>query len=498
MINDPLPEYFVPIEETGDRTVAVPLHDARRSSPSSDRLFIGLARILDSSLIAICLLIPVLAYTKTWPNHYTVMLLLAIATYSVCASLLNIYRPWPGESMSRQFFRIVFVWAVTLFVLLATAYLTKTSALFSRASLTPWVIVTPFVLSGWRIVVLQVLARRRSSETNRRNVVVWGSGYVAKHLAATIQRSPSLGLRLVGHVMPAESQCSDARLEVNTMQSALSSHYDIDDLYRLAKRGEISIIYIVLETTPRADLFALLDRLADTNVSIYMVPDLLTRSLLQGHWSSLEGIPLVSVFDTPFWGADGWLKRMQDIVLSSLILVVIAIPMLVIAILIKATSPGPVLFKQTRYGMSGHPIRVLKFRTMTVCEDGDQVRQTTVNDCRVTPLGKFLRRTSLDELPQFINVLRGDMSIVGPRPHAVVHNEFYRSRINGYTLRHKVRPGITGWAQIHGWRGETEEIEKMEMRVKHDLWYIRNWNTWLDLKIIALTIVGGFSGKNAY
>jgi putative colanic acid biosysnthesis UDP-glucose lipid carrier transferase len=126
------------------------------------------------------------------------------------------------------------------------------------------------------------------------------------------------------------------------------------------------------------------------------------------------------------------------------------------------------------------------------------VRQTTVNDCRVTPLGKFLRRTSLDELPQFINVLRGDMSIVGPRPHAVVHNEFYRRRINGYTLRHKVRPGITGWAQIHGWRGKTEEIEKVEMRVKHDLWYIRNWNTWLDLKIIALTIVGGFSGKNAY
>jgi putative colanic acid biosysnthesis UDP-glucose lipid carrier transferase len=372
MTNDPLPEYFVPIEETGDRTVAVPLHDARRSSPSSDRLFVGLARILDSSLIAICLLIPVLAYTKTWHNHYTAMLLLAIAAYSVCASLLNIYRPWRGESMSRQFFLIVFAWAGTLFVLLTIAYLTKTSALFSRSSLIPWVIVTPFMLSGWRAGICHGLGRWRSSNTQRRNVVVvLGSGYIAKHLAATIQRSPSLGLHLVGHVIPIERRCTDARMGGNTMEPALSSRYDIDDLCLRARRGEISVIYIVLETTPRSDLFLLLDRLADTNIMIYMVPDLLTRSLLQGHWSSLEGIPLVSVFDTPFWGADGWLKRMQDIVLSSLILVVIAIPMLVIAILIKATSPGPVLFKQARYGMSGQPIRVLKLRTMTVCEDGD-------------------------------------------------------------------------------------------------------------------------------
>ncbi|HEY6878372.1 MAG TPA: exopolysaccharide biosynthesis polyprenyl glycosylphosphotransferase, partial [Polyangiales bacterium] len=197
-------------------------------------------------------------------------------------------------------------------------------------------------------------------------------------------------------------------------------------------------------------------------------------------------------------GVNGWLKRVEDLVLGSLILMMIALPMAAIAVGVRLSSPGPIFFRQRRYGLNGEEIRVLKFRTMTVTEDGGVVTQAKKDDQRVTPFGRFLRRTSLDELPQFINVIMGEMSIVGPRPHAVSHNEMYRRMIHGYMLRHKVKPGITGWAQVNGWRGETDTVEKMEQRVNHDLHYIQNWGLLFDLKIIFKTIFGSGTRQNAY
>jgi putative colanic acid biosynthesis UDP-glucose lipid carrier transferase len=193
-----------------------------------------------------------------------------------------------------------------------------------------------------------------------------------------------------------------------------------------------------------------------------------------------------------------WIKRIEDLVLGSAIVLFTLLPMVCVAIAIKASSPGPIFFRQWRYGLCGKKIRILKFRTMTVCEDGPNVRQVSRNDARVTRIGRFLRRTSLDEFPQFLQVITGELSLVGPRPHAVAHNEQYRSLIHGYMLRHMVKPGITGWAQVNGWRGETAELEKMEKRVQHDLEYIRNWNLFLDLKIIFLTIFGAKKGRNAF
>jgi len=209
-------------------------------------------------------------------------------------------------------------------------------------------------------------------------------------------------------------------------------------------------------------------------------------------------VPLVSVFDSSIIGASLLIKRLEDLLLGSLILLLISPLMLGIAVAVKLTSPGPVFFKQRRYGLHGQVIEVWKFRSMSVLEDDQNVRQARKNDPRITPLGAFLRGTSLDELPQFFNVLQGTMSIVGPRPHAVAHNEEFRKLIHGYMLRHKVKPGITGWAQVNGWRGETNVIEKMEKRVEYDLYYINNWSVWLDLKIILKTIFGGMRGKNAY
>ena len=189
----------------------------------------------------------------------------------------------------------------------------------------------------------------------------------------------------------------------------------------------------------------------------------------------------------------------EDKVLGALILLLIS-PCSFIALAVKFSSPGPVLFRQKRHGWNGEEISILKFRSMFVHDEDARVSvtQATKGDPRITPLGKFLRSTSLDELPQFFNVLMGSMSIVGPRPHAVAHNFEYREHIPRYMLRHKVKPGITGWAQVNGFRGETDTMEKMELRVQADLYYIENWSLWLDIKIIILTVFKGFVGKNAY
>jgi putative colanic acid biosynthesis UDP-glucose lipid carrier transferase len=228
------------------------------------------------------------------------------------------------------------------------------------------------------------------------------------------------------------------------------------------------------------------------------VPDIFVFDLIQARVDTIGNLPVVAVCETPFYGFNGLLKRASDYVLATLALIVLAPLMIAIAIGVKLSSPGPVLFKQRRYGVDGRQIYVYKFRSMTVTEDGDTVKQATKNDSRVTPFGAFLRKTSLDELPQFINVLQGRMSVIGPRPHAVAHNELYRKLIRGYMIRHKVRPGITGLAQVNGYRGETETVEKMKMRIEYDLAYLRSWSLLLDLQILLKTILVVAKKQNAY
>jgi putative colanic acid biosynthesis UDP-glucose lipid carrier transferase len=273
---------------------------------------------------------------------------------------------------------------------------------------------------------------------------------------------------------------------------------DLDDMVPFVRDHKIDMVYIALPLRAQDRFRQVVNALKDTTASVYFAPDLFAFSLLQASLTDLRGIPLVSLWETPFYGINGWLKRVEDLVLASLILLVVSPLLLAIAIGVKLSSPGPVIFQQRRYGLDGEEIVVYKFRTMRVCEDGQEVPQATRDDPRVTWFGAFLRRTSLDELPQLFNVLKGTMSIVGPRPHAVAHNEYYRQRIPAYMLRHKVRPGLTGWAQVNGWRGETETLEKMEKRIEYDLDYLRRWSLWLDLKIILLTMSRGFRDSQAY
>ena len=272
----------------------------------------------------------------------------------------------------------------------------------------------------------------------------------------------------------------------------------VETLIAKVHAGEIDSVYIAMPLHNEQHITDLVDALADTTASVFILPDLFVFELTHARWIDFGGLPLISVYETPFNSLYGWVKRVEDVLAASLILMFISPLLLLIAVAVKLTSPGPILFKQNRYGLNGAIVEVWKFRSMTVCENGDIINQAQKNDTRITPLGAFLRKNSLDELPQFFNVLQGSMSIVGPRPHAIAHNEEYRKLIKGYMLRHKVKPGITGWAQINGWRGETDTLEKMEKRVEYDLQYIQNWSLWLDIKIIFLTMFKGFSGTNVY
>jgi putative colanic acid biosynthesis UDP-glucose lipid carrier transferase len=273
---------------------------------------------------------------------------------------------------------------------------------------------------------------------------------------------------------------------------------NIDDLVADARAGFIDRVYITFPMRAEERIRGVLAKLADTTASVYIVPDFFVFQMLHSRWTDIGGLPAVSVFENPLYGVDGLVKRVFDAVVAGLLILLLSLPMLLVAVAVKLSSRGPVIFRQRRYGLDGREILVWKFRTMTVCEDGHQVSQAKPGDARVTKLGALLRRTSIDELPQLFNVLGGSMSLVGPRPHAAAHNEQYRKMIAGYMLRHKVKPGITGLAQVRGWRGETDTLDKMQRRVECDHEYIREWSLWLDVNILVRTLFVVLAPKNAY
>ncbi|NAX21878.1 undecaprenyl-phosphate glucose phosphotransferase [Vibrio sp. V39_P1S14PM300] len=272
----------------------------------------------------------------------------------------------------------------------------------------------------------------------------------------------------------------------------------VDGLIEKAKNNELDDVYIALPMVAKDRIRDYLDRLSDTTVDTSIVPDLYSYNLSVSQINTVGNVQTFSVFSSPFDGIGAVIKRIEDIIIGGAITILISPVLLFVALGVKFSSPGPILFKQDRYGLGGKKIKVWKFRSMKVMENSVVVTQATKNDPRVTKFGAFIRRTSLDELPQFFNVLQGTMSIVGPRPHAVAHNEQYRVIVDNYMIRHKIKPGITGWAQINGYRGETETVDKMEKRVQYDIQYMQEWSLWFDLKIIFLTVFKGFVSETAY
>jgi putative colanic acid biosynthesis UDP-glucose lipid carrier transferase len=373
-----------------------------------------------------------------------------------------------------------FRWLGTLAVLWLVQRITGFADGISTELLFPWA-----CLSGIGIVVghvLLLLAERGTvfARENERSAVILGVNSVSLLLANRLKTHPEYLTRVAGFF---DDRSAD-RLEPTGGLPVLGG---IPDLLSYVKREGIDIIFIALPLRHIRRVMTLLDDLSDSTASIYYIPDVFVFDLIQSRSSDVGGVPIVAMLETPFSGYRGVIKRMSDMAFT-IPIVALALPvMCVIAILVKLTSTGPVIFKQRRYGLDGREILVYKFRTMRVTEDGPQVKQATRDDDRITWVGRFLRKTSLDELPQLINVLRGTMSLVGPRPHAIAHNEMYRRLIKGYMLRHKVLPGITGLAQVNGCRGETTELDQMQARVNYDLDYLRQWTPWLDLRILVRT-----------
>jgi putative colanic acid biosynthesis UDP-glucose lipid carrier transferase len=426
--------------------------------------------------------------------HNIVGMLVAAITFNVIGDANGLYRPTLRSASGKvEIGKIWTSWALTPPLLLTIAFAFKESDSYSRAVTLIWFALAPVILS-----IVRYGTRRMNGELYRRGVAtrsvhIVGATKMGALIAQRIIDDPASGLRVHGFFDDRD------RERLHPMPKALGEPMGkLDELLELARKGQVDIVYIALPLRAESRISEIVRRLADSTASVYVVADFLVFDLVHAQWSNVQGLPVVSVFESPFYGVNGWLKRFEDIVLGSLILLLISPAMALIAIGIKLTSNGPVFFRQRRYGLNGEEIRVLKFRSMTVAEDGPDVKQATKGDQRITRLGAILRRTSLDELPQFINVLSGEMSIVGPRPHAVAHNEMYRRMIHGYMLRHKVKPGITGWAQVNGWRGETDTLEKMEQRINHDLHYIQNWGLLFDIKIIVKTVVGTGTRQNAY
>jgi putative colanic acid biosynthesis UDP-glucose lipid carrier transferase len=385
---------------------------------------------------------------------------------------------------------IVTGWVAILGLLGLLGWATQTLEAFDQNVLLVWALATPAALFVAHRALPLVLPRLLAAEGLQKVAVIAGANDLGRRLAERLH-DPMLGVRFAGYF----DDRSEGRLQ------NLPQAQNLGGLSRLAdyaRAHRVDVIYIALPMASQPRILKLLEDLRDTTASIYFVPDIFVSDLIQARVDSIGGLPVVAVCETPFHGFNGFAKRLSDILFALCILLVISPLLLVIAIGVKRSSPGPILFKQRRYGLDGRKIVVYKFRTMTVAEDGDVVRQATRNDSRITRFGAFLRRTSLDELPQFINVLQGRMSVVGPRPHAVAHNEMYRKLIRGYMIRHKVKPGITGLAQVSGWRGETETVEKMKGRIEADLTYLRNWSLLLDLQIVLKTVVVVLGKQNAY
>lgn len=383
-------------------------------------------------------------------------------------------------------------WSAVSMLLFLIGYVTAYIEIFPDEILLYWVILVPLnlVLVNW---LARILAEWiYSLSFNQKTVIIVGCNSIGFRLGRYIAKNKLHGMRFLGYF---DDRAID-RINEEEKGFVIGT---FSDVAQYCKENDVDQVYICIPMSYRPRIIALLNELKDTTVSTYFAPDIIMTDVIQGSLNHIDGIPVVAICETPLTGLKAIQKRIIDVVLSLLILLVFSPVLAWVAIRIKQTSPGPIIFVQKRYGLDGKSINVYKFRTMTVTEDGDKgYTQVTKNDARVTPFGAFLRKTSLDEFPQFVNVLQGNMSIVGPRPHVIAVNESYRKLIPGYMVRHKVKPGISGWAQVNGYRGG-DDLESMQGRIQYDLEYLRMWSIGLDLWIIFKTvfvIIGG--DKKAY
>ena len=481
-------------------------------------VFSFVKRALDPLVILGTLFAVARVQGEPFSGHYLVLAIIAFFVAAFLHEQIDAQRHWRSGRLF-AFARDIFAgWLAFIAIMVLIGYATGFSDNYAPAVIGWWFALTPFLLLGAQLGLRRYASGRRRAGAVRKVVIV-GVNDTGRKLAHRIAESPHQLMEVCGFFDDRTGARTDAAAATPVLDAfdgaaaggddddddAAAAHTPVRVLGSMAdtaayvRRAGINVIFISQPMSAQPRVRQLLDALQDTTASIYFLPDLYTFDLMQARFDEVGGMPVVAICETPFSGVNSLVKRASDIVIAATILLLFAPLMLGIAAAVRATSPGPAIFRQHRYGLNGDDIIVYKFRSMAVCEDGARVTQASKHDRRVTRLGAFLRRTSLDELPQFINVLEGSMSIVGPRPHAVAHNELYRGLIKGYMLRHKVKPGITGWAQVNGLRGETDTLDKMAARIAFDLDYLRSWSLSLDLWIILRTVkVVLGRDKNAY
>jgi len=426
------------------------------------------------------------------PQDYYFLVLVAVFCVTLVFPVFNIYTSWRGQGLAKQARTIILAWLTVMLMMIVILFGLQLSADYSRIWLGLWMLLGLLFLLFYRMSVYAVLQYQRLQGRNFRRVVIVGAGDLAKKLIHQTVESPWSGFQVM-------ALFDDNEHLQKTLVDGFEVCGNLDDVHTYVELNQVDEVWIALPLRAEKRVKELLYGLRHQTVNIKLVPDIFGFTLLNHSMTELVGLPAVNLSDTPMWGNNKLVKAIEDRIIGLIIFILTSPALLLISVAIKITSGGPILFKQKRHGWDGKIINIYKFRTMKEHnEDEDCVTQACKDDVRITRLGAFLRRTSLDELPQFFNVLQGRMSIVGPRPHAVQHNEMYKDKVNKYMLRHMVKPGITGWAQVNGLRGETDTLDKMKNRVEYDLYYIENWSLWFDLKIMFLTIFKGFINKNAY
>jgi Undecaprenyl-phosphate glucose phosphotransferase len=405
--------------------------------------------------------------------------------------MFGVYRSWRGRSKLRLAGRISVAWFVVQACAVALMFSLHWSGPVSRLWSAYWTLNTLVVLVLSRVAIYSIWSRMRSAGCDLRTVGVIGVGAHCENVLTRVAASPASGFRAVAHFILRPTAPFDAPGAASC--SALSS------FAAYVRENKVREVWVALPLSEERTLRNILDEFSGDLVNVRFIPDVQSLVVFGGEMIELMGAPAINLVASPLSGNALLQKAIFDRLFAIAALIAVAPLMVAIAIAVKLSSKGPVFFRQTRKGADGKVFRIFKFRTMRAhVEQVGVVQQATRNDPRITPLGAFLRRTSLDELPQFLNVLRGEMSIVGPRPHATAHDDHYQKIVDNYIHRYRIKPGITGWAQVNGFRGETDRVEKMQSRVEYDLYYLRNWSLKFDIRIVIATVMKGLVHRNAY
>lgn len=430
-------------------------------------------------------------YQVRLDGHYLMLAVLVFFVSSQLFERVDLFQLRPTELVVRAMRDIFFAWPLTVGIIGFLIWATHYDRIYNLQALVTWFVITPVPLVLGHFTAHWILRAMARSESAQKRMVIIGASDLSIRLANTVTADPLVGVQMLGFFDDRHPR----RLPTLGKYHVVGG---VEQVAKFVREKNVNLVFISLPMAAQPRIVKLLDSLRDSTASIYFLPDVFAFDLIQARFDEIDGMPVVAVCETPYSGVNALLKRWFDIAVTLAALAVLWPLLLAAAIGVKLSSPGPVIFKQRRYGLDGREIAVYKFRSMRAMDNGAVVKQATKDDPRITKFGAFIRKTSIDELPQLFNVLAGSMSLVGPRPHAVAHNEQYRKLIKGYMLRHKVQPGITGWAQVNGLRGETETVDKMRARVDHDLYYLRNWSLSLDLWIIVKTAFVLLRQKTAY